>query len=118
MVIVRFSRVWRALLRMGHPQVRWLVWLMTQDELMLSQFQADGGVGALPQNRVECGNCRASSPFSDAASWVIRMRSCSSFTTMTQLRLSRFMIYWASHERRHHRWPVCGLPMYSPAPRS
>src|SRR5262252_2900346 len=27
---------------------------MTQDGLMRSQFQADGGVGALPRNRVEC----------------------------------------------------------------
>src|ERR671931_81628 len=50
--MVRFSRVWRALLRMGHPQVRWLVWLMTQDGRMPSQFQGDGGgVGALPLNR-------------------------------------------------------------------
>src|SRR6266702_4733337 len=53
--MVRFSRVWRTLLRMGHPQVRWLVWLMTQDGLMPSQFQGDeGGAGALPRNRVEC----------------------------------------------------------------
>jgi hypothetical protein len=30
---------------------------MTQDGLMPSQFQGDvGGVGALPQNRVECEN--------------------------------------------------------------
>jgi hypothetical protein len=36
---------------MGHPQVRWLVWLMTQDGLMPSQLQ---GAGALPRNRVEC----------------------------------------------------------------
>src|SRR5215831_16451057 len=50
--MVRFSWVWRALLRMGHPQVRWLVWLMTQDGLMPSQFQ---GAGALPLNRMECG---------------------------------------------------------------
>ena len=25
-----FSRVWRVVWRMGHPQGRWLVWLMTQ----------------------------------------------------------------------------------------
>src|SRR6266571_5485083 len=57
--MVRFSRVWRTLLRMGHPQVRWLVWLMTQDGLMPSQFQGDeGGAGALPRNRVECGIIR------------------------------------------------------------
>src|SRR5262249_42440066 len=53
--MVRFSRVWRGLLRMGHPQVRWLVWLMTQGGLMPSQLQGDGGgVGALPLNWVEC----------------------------------------------------------------
>src|SRR6266567_6962134 len=57
--MVRFSRVWRTLLRMGHPQVRWLVWLMTQDGLMPSQFQGDeGGAGALPRNRVECAFLR------------------------------------------------------------
>src|SRR5215470_14544827 len=54
--MVRFSRVWRTLLRMGHPQVKWLVWLMTHDGLMPAQLQGDeGGVGALPRNRVECG---------------------------------------------------------------
>src|SRR5215471_17878252 len=55
--MVRFSWVWRALLRMGHPQVRWLVWLMTQDGLMPAQLQGDeGGSGALPRNRLECGS--------------------------------------------------------------
>jgi hypothetical protein len=35
------------------------------------------------------------------------------------LRLSRFMIYsYASHERRHHAWPVYGLPMCRPVPQS
>src|SRR5439155_25333380 len=57
--MVRFSWVWRALLRMGHPQVRWLVWLMTQDGIMPSQFQ---GAGALPLNRVECGKFPALFP--------------------------------------------------------
>src|SRR5712691_640213 len=35
-----------------------------------------------------------------------------------KLRLSRFMIYCASYERRHHKWPVYGLPICSPIPRS
>src|SRR6266446_5108106 len=34
------------------------------------------------------------------------------------LRLSRFMLYCASHERRHHEWPVYGLLICSPARRS
>src|SRR5713101_6861532 len=54
--MVRFSRVWRAVLRMGHPQVRWSVSLMTQHEGMPAQLQGDGeGVEALPLNWVECG---------------------------------------------------------------
>ena len=28
------------------------------------------------------------------------------------------MVYWASHERRHHRWPVSGSPMCRRALRS
>jgi hypothetical protein len=33
---------------------------MTQDGLMPSQFQGDeGGAGALPRNRVECGIIRS-----------------------------------------------------------
>jgi len=35
-----------------------------------------------------------------------------------QLRLSRFMIYCASHERRHPLWPVYGSPICSPARQS
>src|SRR6266568_3995252 len=54
--MVRFSRVWRAVLRMGHPQVRWSVWLMTQHGGMPAQLQGEGeGVEALPLNWVECG---------------------------------------------------------------
>src|SRR6266446_3731608 len=53
--MVRFSRVWRAVLCMGHPQVRWSVWLMTQHGGMPAQLQGDGeGVEALPLNWVEC----------------------------------------------------------------
>jgi exodeoxyribonuclease V alpha subunit len=53
--MVRFSRVWRAVLRMGHPQVRWSVLLMTQNGGMPAQLQGDGeGVKALPLNWVEC----------------------------------------------------------------
>src|SRR5262249_2039643 len=46
-VMVRFVRVWRAVLRMGHLQVRWLVWLMTQDGGKTAQLQGDheGGRG-------------------------------------------------------------------------
>src|SRR5438309_8736210 len=55
--MVRFSRVWRAVWRMGHPQVRWSVWLMTQHGGMPAQLQGDGeGVEALPLNWVECGD--------------------------------------------------------------
>jgi hypothetical protein len=40
---------------MGHPQVRWSVWLMTQHGGMPAQLQGDGeGVEALPLNWVEC----------------------------------------------------------------
>src|SRR5712691_2336417 len=54
--MVRFSRVWRAVLRMGHPQVRWSVLLMTQNGGMPVQLQGDGeGVEALPLNWMECG---------------------------------------------------------------
>ena len=28
------------------------------------------------------------------------------------------MVYWASHERRHHRWPVYGSPMCRPVPQN
>ena len=53
--MVRFSRVWRVRLRMGYPQVRWSVLLMTQDGGMPAQVQGDGeGVKALPLNWVEC----------------------------------------------------------------
>jgi hypothetical protein len=43
-------------MRMGHPQVRWSVLLMTQDGGMPAHVQGDGeGVKALPLNWVECG---------------------------------------------------------------
>src|SRR5262245_15046431 len=41
MVIVRFSRVWRAVLRMGHPLVRRSLQMMTQDGGMTAQLQGD-----------------------------------------------------------------------------
>jgi arylformamidase len=42
-------------MRMGHPQVRWSVLLMTQDGGMPAHVQGDGeGVKALPLNWVEC----------------------------------------------------------------
>src|SRR5262245_39383877 len=54
--MVQFSRVWRAGLRMGHPQVRWLTPVMTHDGRMPAQFQRDReGFEALPQNAMECG---------------------------------------------------------------
>src|SRR5215813_14242739 len=54
--MVRFSRGWRVRVRMGHPQVRWSVLLMTQDGGMPAQVQGDGeGVKALPLNWMECG---------------------------------------------------------------
>ena len=34
------------------------------------------------------------------------------------LRLSRFMVYWATLDRRHHLWPMYSSPLYSPARRS
>src|SRR5215217_8288808 len=46
-VIVRFSRVWRAVLRMGHPQGRWSVRLMPQHEGMPSQFQGELKISGL-----------------------------------------------------------------------
>jgi hypothetical protein len=57
MVMVRFSRVWRAVLRMGHLQVRWSVPVMTQDGGMPAQFQGDReGFEALPRNAMECAS--------------------------------------------------------------
>src|SRR5215470_8718414 len=54
--MVRLSRVWRAVWRMGHPLVRWSVLLMTQHGGMPAQWQGDGeGIEALPLNWVECG---------------------------------------------------------------
>src|SRR5215470_3104741 len=41
MVMVRFARVWRAVLRMGHPLVRWSMQMMTQDGGKTTQFQGD-----------------------------------------------------------------------------
>src|SRR5215831_11574485 len=41
MVIVRFARVWRAVLRMGHPPVRWSLQMMTQDGGTTAQLQGD-----------------------------------------------------------------------------
>ena len=38
---VRFARVWRAVLRMGHPLVRWLLQMMTQDGGTTAQLQGD-----------------------------------------------------------------------------
>jgi hypothetical protein len=37
---------------------------------------------------------------------------------LEDLSLSRFMVYCASHERRHHVWPVSGSAMCRPAPPS
>ena len=57
--MVRLSRVWRAVLRMGQPQVRESVQLMTQDEGTTEQFQGDDeGTGAPPLNQVECEKFR------------------------------------------------------------
>src|SRR5262249_53146930 len=39
--MVRFSRVWRGGVRMGPPQVRWSVLLMTQHGEIPAQFQGD-----------------------------------------------------------------------------
>src|SRR5215510_6118901 len=53
--MVRFSRVWRALLHMGHPQVTWSVQLMTHNGGISTQFQGDcEGRGLPPLNPVEC----------------------------------------------------------------
>src|SRR6266446_636636 len=41
MVRVRFSRVWRAVLCMGYPLVRWSLQMMTQDGGKTAQFQGD-----------------------------------------------------------------------------
>jgi hypothetical protein len=48
----------RSVFRMGHPQVRWSVQLMTQNGRMPTQLQGDrAGVGALPRNAMECEGC-------------------------------------------------------------
>src|SRR5712691_6967157 len=41
MVRVRFSRVWRAVLCMGYPLVRWSLQMMTQNGGKTAQFQGD-----------------------------------------------------------------------------
>ena len=53
--MVRFSRVRRSVLRMGHPQIRWAVLLMTQHRGIPAALQGDrAGVGALPLKAMEC----------------------------------------------------------------
>jgi hypothetical protein len=55
--MVQLLRVWQTVFRMGHPQVRWSVLLMTQSGGMSAQLQGGhAGVGALPLNAMECGN--------------------------------------------------------------
>src|SRR5215471_16955921 len=39
--MVRFSRVWRVVLRMGHPLGRWSLQMMTQDGGKTAQLQGD-----------------------------------------------------------------------------
>ena len=41
MVIVRFARAWRAVLRMGHSLIRWSLQMMTQDGGTTAQLQGD-----------------------------------------------------------------------------
>src|SRR5262252_7455382 len=41
MVRVRLSRVWRAVLRMGYPLVRWSLQMMTQNGGKTAQLQGD-----------------------------------------------------------------------------
>src|SRR5438046_4989820 len=45
--MVRFSRGWWAVLRMGHPQGRWSMLLVTHNGVMPSQFQGIAKVSAL-----------------------------------------------------------------------
>src|SRR5215467_10156093 len=40
-VMVRLSRVWRVVLRMGHPLGRWSLQMMTQDGGKTAQLQGD-----------------------------------------------------------------------------
>jgi hypothetical protein len=55
-VMVRFSRVRRSVVRMGHPQIRWSVLLMTQHRGMLAELQGDrAGGGVLPLKAMKCG---------------------------------------------------------------
>jgi len=55
-VMVRFSRGGLAVLRMGHPQVRWSAPLMTHHGGHPVQFQENReGIRALPRNPGECG---------------------------------------------------------------
>src|SRR6266849_149934 len=45
---------------MGHPQVRWSMSLVTQDERIAAQLQGDReGIDALPLKSMECGKCRS-----------------------------------------------------------
>src|SRR5262245_23575517 len=54
--MVRFSRIWRVVVRMGHPQIRWSVLLMTQHEGMPAELQGNGvDVRTLPLKAMECG---------------------------------------------------------------
>src|SRR5262249_39758415 len=54
--MVRFSRIWRVVVRMGHPQIRWAVLLMDQHEGMPAELQGNGvDVETLPLKAMECG---------------------------------------------------------------
>ena len=64
MVMVRFSRGWRVVLRMGHPLVRWSMQMMTHDGGKTTQFQGDhegcrgsttkfGGMWLFPEERIQ-----------------------------------------------------------------
>src|SRR5215813_11325998 len=62
--MVRFSRAWRVVLRMGHPLGRWSVQMMTQDGGKTAQLQGDHEgfrdsttkLGGMCNSRVRCIN--------------------------------------------------------------
>src|SRR5215470_15172334 len=85
MVIVRFSRGWLAVLRMGHPLVRWSMQMMTHDGGKTTQFQGDheGCRGSTTKFGGMCLNlstCFGRTPASAGKSLVKLFRKCKSRT--------------------------------------
>ena len=62
--------------------------------------------------------CVAATATGDLRQCLAQGPNIDSVRRITQVSLSRFMICCVSNKRRHHEWPVYGLPTCRSAPRS